>query len=474
MEQFQQQKQMLSRSMIQSSEILQMDVQELGEFIQREALENPMIDLEEIEKGIARNRGGDEEPGRSTGSDDFCRKLEWLSRIDEQNRVYYTEEHAEAEEKGPWNFAADENDLHEYVMSQLLIHLKTPQDKRCMEFLVYNLDSRGYLSEDREELKAKLGINEADFEQYLHLLQSAEPAGVGAGNLTECLQIQIRRRLENGLYDEEETAVLAELAEHDMEAMGRRHFAQIADRLDLPVEEILRYYAMLQKLNPIPGNAFSAREKLSYIRPDVTVVRFEDHFEVLVNDVYLPQVSVSRSYLDMMRQDHSAEVRDYLQSKFKRVQWVQHCIQERTDTLLEVSKAIVRMQQDFFTRPGGTRVPMGLRDIAEDLDLHESTVSRAVKNKFLQCAWGIYPMSWFFTRKAASDESGESMTPEQVKNRIREIIEGEDPKKPLSDQKIANILKESGVEVSRRTVAKYRGELMIPDTTGRKYQSKES
>lgn len=469
MEQFQQQKQILSRSMIQSAEILQMDVQELGEFIQQEALENPLIDLEEMEKGIARNRGSDEELNRSAGSDDFCRKLEWLSRIDEQNRVYYSEEHAEAEEKGPWNFAANEDDLHEYVMSQLLIHLNSPQDRRCMEFLVYNLDSRGYLSDDPAEFRAKLGIDEESFVRYLRLLQSAEPAGVGAGDLTECLQIQIRRRLENGLYDEEEAAVLTALAAHDMEALGRRHFSQVADRLYLTVEEVLRYYGMLQKLNPIPGNAFSAREKLSYIRPDVTVVRFEDHFEVLVNDVYLPQVSVSQSYLDMMHRDQSDEVREYLQSKYKRVQWVQHCIEERTGTLLEVSKAIVRMQPEFFTKSGGVRVPMGLRDIAEDLGIHESTVSRAVKNKFLQCAWGIYPMSYFFTRKLPAGEAGESTTPEQVKNRIREIIGAEDPKKPLSDQKISNMLKECGMEVSRRTVAKYRAELLIPDTTGRKY-----
>lgn len=465
--QIQEQKQILSQKMIQSAEILQMDVQELEMHIQREALENPLIDLDEMEKSISGNLYGDGGAAQQE-QEEFRRKLEWLNRMDEQNRVYYSEEYEEAKDRDSWNFAEEQNDLQDYVMSQLVLFLKDKADYDCMEFLVYSLDSRGYLTDDRKELEQKLGIDGTAMERYLTLLQSAEPAGVGAGNLSECLQIQLQRMMDSGCFSQYDFEMLMELTGTHMEALGKRHFARIAARMELSVEDVLGYYQTIQKLNPIPGNSFSSREKLRYIKPDVTVVKFEDHFQVLVNDMNLPRVTVSRHYLNMMKEDEKGEVQDYLQNKYRQFQWLQHCIEERTGTLLSVSKEIVACQREFFESPGGRRVPMGLKDIADRLGIHESTVSRAVKNKFLQCAWGIYPMNYFFARKVSVDETGASMTPEQIKQKIRGMIEEENKNKPLSDQKISDAFKALGIEVSRRTVAKYRGEMMIPDTTGRK------
>ncbi|MDO5407397.1 MAG: RNA polymerase factor sigma-54 [Eubacteriales bacterium] len=463
--QIQEQKQILSQKMIQSAEILQMDVQELEMHIQREALENPLIDLEEMEKGISGALYGD---GGQPEQDEFRRKLEWLNRTDEQNRVYYSEEYEEAEQRDPWNFAEEENDLQDYLMSQLMMQLKDKNDYDCMEFLVYSLDSRGYLTDDVKELAGKLRIDGETMEQYIRLLQSVEPAGVGARSLEECLQIQLQRMMDGGSFSQYDFDMLMELTGKHMGALGRRHFAQIAAQLEISTEDVLGYYQTIQKLNPIPGNSFSSREKMRYIKPDVTVVKFEDHFEVLVNDANLPQVKVSQHYLSMMHEDETGEVQDYLRNKYRQFQWLQQCIQDRTNTLLSVAKEIVACQQEFFEQPDGRRVPMGLRDIAAKLDIHESTVSRAVKNKFLQCAWGVYPMNYFFVRKAASDGGEGGMTPELVKQKIRELIDSENKKKPLSDQKLSDSLREMGIEVSRRTVAKYRSEMLIPDTTGRK------
>lgn len=465
--QTQEQKTILSQKMIQSAEILQMDVQELVTYVQQQALENPLIDMDEMEKGISGSMYGDGEAGQAE-KDEFRRKLEWLNRMDEQNRIYYSEEYEEAQNREPWNVSGEENSLEDYVLSQLLMQLRTEKDYECMEFLVYSLDSRGYLTDDAGELKARLGIDDEEMERYLRLLKSAEPAGVGAGTLEECLQIQLARLAEAGCLAPQDYEELMALTGHYMEELGKRHFDRIAEQMEISVEDVIRYYEVVRNLNPIPGNSFSSREEMRYVKPDVTVVKFEDYFEVLVNDTNIPHISVNRQYLNMMNEDSTGEVQEYIQNKYRQVQWIQHCIEERNGTLRRVAREMVSVQHAFFEKQDGKRVPMSLRDIAERLDIHESTVSRAVKNKFLQCAWGIYPMNYFFVKKVAADSVGEGMTPEYVRNQIQEIIGAEDRKKPLSDQKISERLKTMGIEVSRRTVAKYRGEMMIPDTTGRK------
>lgn len=465
--QIQEQKQILSQRMIQSAEILQMDVQELKNYIQQQALENPMIDLEKIERGM-------DDSGDSRGDadreeqDDFRRKLEWLNRMDEQNRIYYSKEYEEAQTQEPWNFAVEENNLQEYLLSQLVMQIKTDKDYECLEFLAYSLDSKGYLTDDIGELARKLQIDDETMMQYLEILQSAEPAGVGARSLEECLQIQLVRMRDNGLLEENDFDILMELSGSHMEELGKRRFAQVGRQMKLSLEEVMRYYEMIRKLNPIPGNSFSSREKMRYVKPDVTVVKFEDYFEVLVNDANVPHVAVNKYYLNMMKADNSEEVQEYLQNKYRQTQWIQRCIEERTSTLKRVAMEIVDIQKAFFEDAGNKRVPMSLKDVARRLDVHESTVSRAVKNKFLQCAWGVYPMNYFFAKRVASDPVGEEMTSENVKQKIQAIIEKENRKKPLSDQKISDCLKTMGIDVSRRTVAKYRSELMIPDTTGRK------
>lgn len=466
--QIQEQKQILSHKMIQSAEILQMDVQELENYIQNQAMENPLIDLDEMEKGMAAASEG-AESSTDRDQDEFRRKLEWLNRMDEQNRVYYSEEYEESEEREAWNISSEKNDLKDYVLSQLVMQLKTERDCECMEFLVYCLDDKGYLTDELSELGGRLGLDEPGLMHYLELLQSAEPAGVGARTLAECLQIQLRRMAAGGLLENQDLDFLIKLTE-SVVALGKRHFKQIAEQLMCSVEDVITGCDVIRMLNPIPGNSFSTREEMRYVKPDVTVVKFENYLEVLVNDMNLPQVTVNSYYLNIMKEDSSAETMEYLQDKYKRVQWLQHCIAERTSTLKRVAKEIVAIQQNFFEEKGGHRVPMSLRDIADRLDIHESTVSRTVKNKFLQCAWGVYPLNYFFVKKVAAEPGGaaETLTPELVQQKIREIIDGEDKKKPLSDQKISDLLSTQKIAISRRTVAKYRGEMMIADATGRK------
>ena len=465
----QEQRQQLSQRMIQSAEILQMDTQELEQYIAAQAAENPMIDLDEMEKGKTASRTVEENGSTEEREREILRKkLEWLNRCDEQNRVYYAEEAEEAEQREPWNVSREENSLKDYLMSQMILRLKTDREREIMEFLTDSLDRRGYLTDSAETLAQTLGMEAQELLPYIRLLQSLEPAGVGAGSLSECLVLQLRRLAESGALSEKDCERLCVLACSHLEALSRQHFAQAAEALGVSREQVAADYRFLQGLNPIPGNAFSSREEMRYVKPDAAVVKFEGYFEVIINDLYLPRVSVNVYYLKLLQEEQSKEVQSYLNEKYRQLEWIRRCISERSDTLLRVTREIVRQQSAFFEHPDGKRVPMSLRDVAEKLELHESTVSRAVKNKFLQCARGVYPMSYFFVRKASNFDSGAGITPEQFRSAIKKLIEEENPAKPLSDQRIADKLELSGMPLSRRTVAKYRAEMLIPDASGRK------
>lgn len=460
LENTQEQHLVLSQKMIQSAEILQMDVQELEIYIQQTALENPLIDLDE--------QGNEEKAEKVVQQDDdFRRKLEWLNQTDEQNRLYYQQEYEEEKERADWNFAVEENRLKDYLMSQLIMTIQSDKERECVEFLIDCLDSKGYLREDDFELAKKLNVSLEELEACIKLLQSAEPVGVGARTLEECLLLQLDRMWDITLCSEERKVQMECLINDYLEMLGKKRFVQITALSGISTEHVLECFEIIQKMNPIPGNSFSSREKLRYIRPDVAVVKFKEYFEILLNDANIPKIFINRYYLNMMREDDSLEVQDYIKGKYRHAKWVQHCVEERNHTLQKVVREIIEIQKNFFEIPDGKRVPMSLVDIAERLDIHESTVSRAVRGKFLQCAWGVFPLNYFFVKCVAGTEE-KRFTPEDVKHKMLEIIEEENKKKPFSDQKIAGLLEEAGIGVSRRTVAKYRMEMILPDASGRK------
>lgn len=448
------QKQQLSQKMIQSAEILQMDVQELETFVRELALENPLVELEEansvqegLERAAKRKREAEE-------------KLEWLNRMDEQNRVYYKEEYEELEEKEAWNFSVQEENLQDYLLSQLIPYLKTEKDQDVLTYLVYSLDSRGYLTDSAEELKERLELSEEEILSYLQILKSLDPAGVGAKDLRECLLLQLDRK-------ENEDATTRRVVEEYLDLLGKNQLPQIAAKLGISLAELNDCCDRIRSLNPKPGSSFSSRETLRYIRPDVTIVKFQDYFEVLLNDNAYPRLTINGYYRRMLQEDNSDEVKEYLSEKLKQAEWITRCIEQRGETLLKVARAIVEIQRPFFESGSGNRRPMRLADIAGRIGMHESTVSRAVRDKYLQCTWGVYPLSYFFVKQVGGAGDG-GETPEQVKKCMQEIIAGENKTKPLSDQKITDAMNQQGLAISRRTVAKYRMQLGIPDASGRK------
>ena len=444
------QKQILSQHLIQSMEILQMSTQELEVYLEKLSMENPVIEIE--------NASSEEMGERETM---LARKLEWLESTDYQNKVYYREDSSDSDSY--WQDIRDEGEvLSDYLLSQLLSVKLTEQERRILEYLIYSLDPDGYYRDDLAHAAEEFSVSAEFAKQMLEMVQALEPAGVGARSLQECLLLQLQR--------EPERCRTAETIVRDyLDEVGRNHLSGIAKKMKITIEEVKEACRKIRSLNPKPGNAFSDRSRMQYISPDAVVVKVKDGFEILINEYQYPKFQISPYYQELEKTVRDAETKKYLQEKIRQAQTVAGSIQQRTSTLSLVLHVIVERQQDFFLRGVGNRKPLKLADIARETGLHESTVSRTLRSKYLQCTWGVYPLNYFLTSVASTDRgSGEEQTPEYIKAQIRQIIDSEDRKKPLSDDAIGRELAEKKIRISRRTVNKYRQEMGIPDKSGRK------
>lgn len=450
------QTQTLSPQMMQSMEILQMGSQELLEYIQDQVQENPVLEMEE-------------KYGKGDDTAVLQRKLEWLESTDAQNR-YYHQQDTEDDEKDPIsNYGTvdeREENLYLYVLSQLEVMDLEPELLPVGRFLVESLNQNGWLDESVEDLAEELGKPVEEVEKALAAVQSLEPAGVGARNLSECLVLQLQRR-----HEDSELAI--RIARDYLDPLSKSRYGLIAKSLGVCQEEVRTACDLIRTLNPRPGGGFAARENLVYINPDLFVVNFPDHFELLTNDYFFPDLNISGYYRRMLKSTEDNEVKDYLMGKVRQAKWVVHSIEQRRSTLLRCAECILELQEEFFRRGPGHLKPMCLADIAQKVGVHESTVSRTVRDKYLQCASGVYPLSYFFSRSlgapaARPGTEENTSSPDFAKALLKKLIGGEDKHKPLSDQKLCERMAREGCELSRRTVAKYRDELGIPSTTGRK------
>ena len=444
------QTQVLSQKMIQSMEILQMSCQELNEYIKEVALENPVVDIEE----------GYEVTDKAS---DLVKKLEWLDSIDERHRIYYRQEYGEdSEDKRLMDYSENiGEELSEYLLHQLLTVELTDLEYDVIQYMVYSLDSKGYIEEELSDIARRFDTTIAFVEKQLKLLQSLDPAGVCARNLGECLLLQLNR-------EHEKDSIACTIVSEYLEFLGKNQLHVIAKKMKLPLEDIIKACEHIKELNPKPGSGFDTRGYLKYITPDVTVVRLSNYYEILLNEYTYPKIGINHFYKQVLEKETSKETQSYIVDKIRQAEWIQNCIGQRNSTLMRVSKTIVDYQNTFFEFGTGHLKPLRLQDVARMLEIHESTVSRAIRDKYLQCSWGIFPMKYFFSKSISAERSGVKITTEQVKNTLIAVIEEEDKKKPLSDRAITERLVERGVKISRRTVAKYREELGIKDASGRK------
>ena len=450
------QTQTLSQRMIQSAEILQMTSQELNTYINELALENPVIDIVE--------------PPTAEEQRESIEQQEWLNSFNEENYYLYQRQNNDDDYdfKSSWNINTDDGEtLQDYLWSQLITENFTDQETEIIKFMLECLDNKGYLEESTETIASYFGTDTELVEDLLSDLQALDPSGVCARSLEECLKLQLERR--NML-----TPVLESIIDNCLEMVAKNQIPAIARKLRLSPAETAGYCQIIKSLNPKPGVSFSSRDQLRYIIPDVTIVKFKDHFDILLNESMYPTIELNSYYRQMNQNPESSELKEYLGNKIRQAEWVKQCVTQRGKTLMQVSRAILEHQEEFFTFGPAHLNPLRLADIAQELDIHESTVSRAVSKKYLQCSWGVYPMNFFFSRSVAvqessSSESGtQSVTAADIKRVLREIIEEENKKKPYSDRLLGEKLAERGISISRRTVAKYREEEGIADASGRK------
>ena len=446
------QKQTISQKMIQSMNILQMSAVELEQHIENMALENPVLEIQE------------NPPASADDSDIYRqRKLEWLESTDSQNRVYYRDDSSDEREQDQWRDTRDSGEsLSDYLLSQLVLHQYMPEEYKIIEHLIYSLDSKGYFTDDPKETARLFHVPEHTVLHLLGEIQELDPAGVGARDLQECLVKQLHRK-EN--YSKiTETIILFYLDE-----LAKNHIPAIAEKMGITIDEVLAACEEIRSFNPKPGNSFSDREHLQYITPDALVISTGEGFDILINEYQYPRFTINTFYEDMAKTTDDKEAKAYLNDKIRQIKTLSTDIALRVSTLSKVMNILVQKQYSFFKEGPGHKSPLSLRDIADAAELHESTISRTLNSKYLQCSWGVFPLNYFLTQTAAvSGTSGEAQTQEQICQKMKEIIDGEDKKKPLSDEAIRKALEEADIHISRRTVNKYRGILGIPDKTGRK------
>jgi len=444
------QTQTLSPQMVQSMEILQMGSQELLEYIEEAVQENPVLET-------------DQAHGQADEFNLLRRKLEWLESTDTQNRYYHQQDNdSDTDPLANYGGVEDgEENLYFYILSQLQV-LELPADLMgAARYLVESLNGNGYLDEPLSDLARELGVGEELMERALVVVQSLEPAGVAARSLSECLCLQLQRH-------REDTSLAQKIALGQLDALSKSRYNLIAKELGASPEEVRAACDLIRTLNPKPGTGFAAREHLTYINPDIFVVSFHDHFELLTNDYFFPRLQLSGYYKDLMGETEDQEVKEYLTDKVRQAKWVVRSIEQRRSTLMSCAECILEVQEAFFRKGPGHLVPMGLADVAARLGVHESTVSRAIKDKYIQCSQGVYPLSYFFSRGLGGTPGDAGASPDAAKALLKKLVGEEDKKKPLSDQKLCAIMAERGCQLSRRTVAKYRDELGIPSTAGRK------
>lgn len=446
------QKQTISQQMLQYMDILQMSAAELEAHIEAVSMENPVLELADPDQ-----------PSRTDSEIDRQRKLEWLESTDYQNKVYYqSDSSAEYSQENLHDISEDGEALSEYLNSQLMFFNYSPEEQQILNYLIYSLDSKGYYTEDPAIPAAQFHVSEHTVLHLLQEIQNLDPAGVGARDLKECLVLQLHRK-------KNYSAVTEQVILFHLDEVAKNHIPQIAKKMKVTTEDVLAACEEIRTFNPKPGNSFSNREHLRYISPDAIVIKTDQEFDILINEYQYPRFSMNPFYVDLAKQTTDKTARKYLKEKIQQIQSLSDSIGMRTSTLSKVMHALVTRQKLFFLRGPGNKVPMGLADLAEDTGLHESTISRTLHSKYLQCSWGVFPLNYFLTPVASvSRTSGEEQTQEHILAKIREIIDREDKKKPLSDEAIRKELEQFDISISRRTVNKYRQELGIPDKTGRK------
>lgn len=453
----QQQKLIMTPELKLALKILQMPTTELEDMIQNELDANPVLDLEDD------NRDEKLEILQKKDKNIEEKEIDWKEYLQYQGKSYSMGEYDndESSEFSYENIATYSYTLKDHLISQLRVSPISGKLRETGEYIIESLDENGYLTSNPEDMSAILNMDLGTVRAAISLIQTFEPFGVGAIDLKECLLIQLRNR--NILNKTLEVIVNNHL---DDIAYNRQN--SISKKLSISIEEAQKYSDIVKSLEPKPGRAFEGSTSTKYITPDVYIEKVGKEYLVIVNDHYSSKLMINQYYRKILStEDKSSKASAFISSKLSSAMWLIKSLEHRKNTLYRVVKAILEYQMDFFQKGPMFIKTMTLKKIAEMVNVHESTVSRAISSKYVQTPRGLFEIKYFF-KSGVDNQDGDAISSESIKKMIKSYVSSEDTSKPLSDQNIADFLVREGFMISRRTVAKYRDELGILSSSKRK------
>jgi len=453
----QQQKLVMTPELRLAIAILQMSTLELEEYAQKELEENPLLEVKEAEEPSQESAESAKEKEADEAAD---RSEEWLEYFNDRDIGMPP---SEVVNKTFDNFLTQRPSLYEHLQFQLNLACKELEDIAVGQYIIGNIDPHGYLCVDAAEVAAATGADMERVNTVLGLVQSFHPHGVGAKNLRECLLIQLK------YYGHENTMAQTIITQY-LDDLAQGKVCKIAQALGTTVQLVQEACDLIRTLDPKPGLQYSPIDEIKYIIPDAIVEKVEGEYVVVLNDSASPRLVVNQLYENMMRKqgNFSPEARKYLEDKMGSAIWLIRSIEQRRRTLDKVIRCIVDIQTDFLDHGIRYLKPLNLKQVAEMIEVHESTVSRATSKKYIQTPQGLFELKYFFGSGVEGQDGSDKISAKSIKCFLEEIIANEDTGHPLSDQAIAEILKIKGINISRRTVAKYRQEMGILPTTARK------
>jgi RNA polymerase sigma-54 factor len=466
--------QVLAPQLQQSLHLLQVPSLELSALVHEELQQNPLLeevtrDEPQIEAQVAE---AEREPLPDDGksNDDFQREFEVLSKIDDEWREYFSMANSfrgrspEQEEQHQHFFDSivERESLQQHLLAQLDDTEFTTDERKTAELLIGSINDDGYLLAPIEEIAINTGVPLDQLDKILHEIQTFHPVGVGARNLRECLLIQLDRLGKTN-------SLPANIVRDHLDDLGRKRYPDIARALDIEVDEVQELANFIATLEPKPGRMFTA-ERDQYVAPDIFVQEIDGQYTVALNDDQVPRLRISNTYKNIMAGgEQTAEAREYIREKLRAGKFLIKSIHQRQQTIQNIAKVIVEHQQEFLEHGTAKLKPLTMACVAEKVGVHETTVSRAVANKYMQTPHGLFEMRYFFTT-GYTTEGGATLSNASVKEQLAKVVAQEDPSHPLSDQEIVAILKEKGIPIARRTVAKYRDELdILPSNLRKKF-----
>jgi RNA polymerase sigma-54 factor len=464
------QKLILTPSLQQAIKLLPMSTLELADLLNQEMVENPLLEevpteeLQPAEQTQTEKPEAEQPTAEKPDSwDDADYEYFFGDYLDDG---YRSRTPSEVKELPPIeNTLSSASSLSDHLLWQLSLHQSDDEQLREIGTAVIgNLDDDGYLVASVEEIAAMGEWLVSEVEKALQLIQTFDPRGVAARDLQECLWLQLK------FLGLEGTPTEKIVTEH-LRLLQNHQVPEIARRLAMTIDDLKEHIEIIRNLDPKPGSRYNPQQS-QYVIPDVYVVKVEDQYVAMLNEEGLPQLRISPTYRRLLDKnapgtEENTETRNYVKDKFRSALWLIKSVDQRQKTIQKVANSIINFQREFLDNGIEYLRPLVLRDVANDIGMHESTVSRVVNNKYMHTPQGVFEMKYFF-HSGISSSYGDSVSSVMIKQRIRKIIENEDPRKPLSDSKIVSILQKEGLMLARRTIAKYREELKIPTSNQRK------